>query len=304
MLMDVKIWQMRTRQFCLVVLALCMVATPAARADNGFFSPFFNFFGRGPEIHLPHPDIHLPKLELPMFWTSDLKQGRDAFTRGDYAKARVAFLRASDEGNPVADWYLGHMYRMGRGVPMDAAIAYSYFSRVADAYDGDEDQEDPYRLRITVDAKIRVADYLRVGIPAAHLEANPQAAARTYLQMATNYGHPRALYELGEMSINGEGMRKNPPQGLKWLYAATRKNSAEASALLGDLCASGTFVPQDDAKALSWYLIAAERTTSDENPQIFSRLNELRFVATEETRLEAVAKARVWDDQNPMVTSH
>ena len=303
MQMDVIIWQMRTRQLCLVLLVLWMAAAPA-RAEGGLFSPLFNFFGRGPEIHLPHPEIHLPKLELPMFWTSDLKQGRDAFTRGDYAKARQAFLRASDEGNPVADWYLGHMYRMGRGVPMDAAIAYSYFSRVADAYDGDEDQSDPYRLRITVDAKIRVADYLRLGIPSAHLEANPQAAARTYLQMATNYAHPRALYELGEMSLNGEGMRKNPQQGLKWLYAATRKNSAEASALLGDLCADGTFVPQDDAKALSWYQIAAERTTSDENPQIFSRLNELKSAATEETRLEAEAKTGVWDEQNPVVAGH
>lgn len=297
------IWQMRTRQFCLVFLVLFMAAAPA-RAEGGFFAPFFGFFGHGPEIHLPHPEIHLPKLQLPMFWTSDLKQGRDAFTRGDYAKARQAFLRASDEGNPVADWYLGHMYRMGRGVPMDAAIAYSYFSRVADAYDGDEDQEDPYRLRITVDAKIRVADYLRLGIPSAHLEPNPQAAARTYLQMATNYGHPRALFELGEMSLNGEGMRKNPQQGLKWLYAATRKNSAEASAKLGDLCAYGTYVPQDDAKALSWYLIAAERTSADENPQIFSRLNDLKFAATEETRLEAEVKARVWDEQNPMVAEH
>ena len=178
MLKDEKIWQMRTRQLCLVLLVLWMAAAPA-RAEGGLFSPLFNFFGRGPEIHLPHPEIRLPKLELPMFWTSDLKQGRDAFTRGDYAKARQAFLRASDEGNPVADWYLGHMYRMGRGVPMDAAIAYSYFSRVADAYDGDDDQSDPYRLRINVAAKIRVADYLRRGRPSAHLEANPHATART-----------------------------------------------------------------------------------------------------------------------------
>lgn len=283
------------------VLSVIFALQPApVQARDGFFAPFLNLFDGVPEIHLPQPEIHLPKFQLPSFFTNDLKQGRDAFTRGDYAAARASFLRASEDGNPVADWYLGHMYRLGRGVPVDAAIAYSYFSRVADTYDEDEDEASPYKLRIAVDAKIRMADYLRQGIPAAHLAANPQAAARTYLQMATNYGHPRALFELGEMSLDGEGMKKNPPQGLKWLYAATRKNSPEAAALLGELCASGTYVPQDDANALSWYLIAASRTTTTENPQVYARLSQLKFAATQETRIEAEAKARVWNDQNPL----
>ena len=271
-----------------------------ARAGDGFFSPLTNLFGGLPEIRMPHPDLHLPRLDFTPFWTNDLKRGRDAYAHADYNQARISFLRSSEDGNPVADWYLGHMYRLGRGVPVDAAIAYSYFSRVAESYDGDADANDQYHLRITVDAKIRVADYLRLGIPSAHLAANPEAAARTYLQMATNYGHPRALYQLGQMSLDGEGMKKDPQQALKWLYAASRKNSPEAAALLGEMCAKGQYVTQDDAKALSWYIIAASRANQEENPQIFSRLNELRFGATEETRLEAEAKARVWNEQNPM----
>ena len=298
------IWSIHfgARRHWLAALALMAVLTTLAqpaRAREGFFAPFLNFFDGVPEIRLPHPDIHLPKISLPSFLTDDLKHGREAFARGDYADARASFLRASEDENPVADWYLGHMYRLGRGVPVDAAIAYSYFNRVADSFDGDDDQADQYQLRIAVDAKIRVADYLRVGIPAAHLNANPQAAARAYLQMATNYGHPRALFELGQMSLDGEGMKKNPQQGLKWLYAATRKNSSEAAALLGELCATGTYVPQDEAKALSWYLIATSRTTTTENPQVFARLEQLKFAATQETRIEAEAKARVWNEQNP-----
>lgn len=277
-------------------LTVAMVP-PHAKAD-GFLGGIFNFFDDTPEIHLPHPDLHLPKLDITPFWTNDLKQGRDAYARGDYDRARTAFLRSSEDGNMVADWYLGHMYRLGRGVPLDTAISFSYFQRVSDQFNPDE--QDPYRLRIMVDAKIRVADDLRSGITSARLKANPQAAARTYLQMATNYGHPRAFYGLGVMNIEGDGIKENPQQGLKWLNAAIRKHSPEAAAYMGELCAKGEIVPQDDTKALTWYLVAAQAARPDENPEIRARLAQLRFAATEETRLEAEARARVWNEQNPM----
>lgn len=286
--------QLRSFVFLLMLVA---VWPHHARAEGGFFGGFFSFFGDVPEIHLPRPSIHLPRLEITPFWTNDLKQGRDAYAHGDYERARSAFLRASDEGNMVADWYLGHMYRLGRGVPADAAISYSYFQRVSDQFNPDE--QDPYRLRIMVDAKIRVADELRIGIPSAQLRANPQAAARTYLQMATNYGHPRAFYGLGVMNIEGEGVKENPQQGLKWLNAAVRKHSPEAAAYLGELCAKGEIVPQDDTKALTWYLVAAQSARPDENPEIRARLSQLKTAATEETRIEAEARARVWNEQNP-----
>jgi len=274
----------------LLLLAMLSFSRPSIAQDAGVFDRFFSIFHNPPEIHLPH-------LEITPFWTNDLKIGRDAYSRGDYDRARQAFLRASDDGNVVADWYLGHMYRLGKGVPASPAVAFSYFRRVADTFDPEE--RDPYRLRITVDAQIRVADYLRVGIPASKMPANPDAAARIYLRMATNYGHPRAFYGLGVMNIEGIGVRKNPQQGLKWLNAAARKHSPEAAAYLGDIYAAGQIVPQDDTRALSWYLIAAQTAQRDDNPEIFARLTELRVAATEETRLEAEAHARVWSEQNP-----
>lgn len=281
----------------LALFLFLFAALPSHANAEGFLGGFFNFFGDPPEIHLPHPDLHLPKLDITPFWTNDLKQGRDAYAKGDYARARSAFLRSSEEGNMVADWYLGHMYRLGRGVQFDPAISFSYFQRVSEQFNPDE--QDPYRLRIMVDAKIRVADDLRSGIPETKLKANPQAAARTYMQMATNYGHPRAFYGLAVMTIEGEGIKENPQQGLKWLNAAIRKHSAEAAAYMGELCAKGEIVPKDDTKALTWYIVAAQSVRTEENPEIHERLTELRFAATEETRIEAEARARVWNEQNP-----
>ena len=279
--------------FCLCALALsflCVAPSAFAEDSDNPITGFFSFLPAPPHINLPH-------LDLTPFWTDDLKTARRAYSNRDYDRARNYFQKSSDDGNIVANWYLGHMYRLGRGVPVNQAVAYSYFSRVADNFNPDEN--DANRLRIMIDAQLRVADYQRSGIAAAKLKANPQAAARTYMQMATNYAHPHALYSLGVMTLVGEGMRKNPQQGLKWLNAAARKHSPEAAAYLGDLYAKGGVVARDDTRALTWYIIAAQTADTDENHIILDNMNVMKASATEEVRLEAEARARVWSEQNP-----
>lgn len=280
----------KTPALLLLVLFICRIFVSPVQAGDDPIGDFFSML-RPPEIRLPH-------IEIPSFWTDDLKRARGAYVDGDYPQAAQYFRKSSEDGNMVADWYLGNMYRLGQGVPLDQATAYSYYSRVAENYDADE--PDKNRLRIVVDAQLRVADYLRTGIRSAKLAANPQSASRTYLRIATSFGHPRALYGLGTMSIEGEGMARNPTQGLKWLNAAVRKHSPDAAAYLAELYKSGTVVHQDDTRALMWYIIAGQYAVKNENPIIFSRLAEMRFGSTEESRIEAEARARVWMEQNPV----
>ncbi len=274
----------------LVFFIFCTFATPVFAGDDDPIGDFFSML-RPPEIKLPH-------IEIPSFWTDDLKRARGAYMNGDYPQAAEYFRRSSDDGNMVADWFLGHMYRLGQGFPVDQATAYSYYSRVTENYDPEE--PDKNRLRIVIDAQLRVADYLRTGITSAKLAASPQSSARTYLRIATSFGHPRALYSLGTMSVEGEGMAKNPAQGLKWLNSAVRKHSPDAAAYLAELYSAGKIVRQDDTRALMWYIIAGKLAVKNENPVIFSKLAQMRFSATEETRIEAEARARVWLEQNPV----
>ena len=148
------------------------------------------------------PEIKLPHIDIVPFWTNDFKRARGAYADGDYAQAAVYFNKSSDDGNMAADWYLGHMYRLGQGVPVDQATAYSYYSRVAENYDPEEPDKD--RLRIIIDSQLRVADYLRNGIKSAKLAANPQSSARTYLRIATTYPN-RAIAGLsmgGNQTLN------------------------------------------------------------------------------------------------------
>ena len=281
----------RSASFALLVM-LCIVAWPAGgtRADdNGPLADFYSYLPATPDLSIP--DIRIP------FWTDDLKTAKRAYKNGNYGKALKYFRRASDDGNAAADWYLGHMYRMGRGVPRDDATAYSYYGRVADRYDPDE--RDQNRLRIAVDAMVRIADYQRTGVAAAGIPQDPVQAARSYLKIATTYGHPAAQYALGIMNIKGQGMKRSPQQGLKWLLAAARKRYAPAEAYLGELYWEGGIVRADRTRAVMWYILAQQSARPDENPEIYDRLDKLLAAVNDDERLEAEARASVWAAQYP-----
>ncbi len=254
--------------------------------DNGFFSYF-----------PAPPDIKLPNIDIFHLFTSDLKIGKKAYRSGDYTKALQYFRKSSNDGNAVADWYLGHMYRLGRGVPADPAVAYSYYSRVAEAYDPDD--TDPARLHITIDSQLYLTQYTQQGLPSAGISADPTLAARNYLRIASNYGHPRAMFELGVLNLRGNGVAQNPQQGLKWLIAAARKRDPVAEAYLGDLYWKGEFVRQDETRALMWYILAMEKLPRQDFPAIFARYSDFRAKVGEDISLEADARARVWAEQYP-----
>jgi TPR repeat protein len=291
---DLGRWTVRGAGAVLVavmaIVALLMPPTAAAAdEDAGPLADFYSYLPAAPEIKLP--EISIP------FWTDDLKKAKRAYKSGNYERAVKLFRRASDDGNLVADWYLGHMYRQGRGVARDDAMAFSYYSRVAEHYDPDEDDQN--RLRITVDAMVRIADYQRTGSVNAGIQPDPVSAARSYLKIATAYGHPAAQYALGVMSIKGQGVKKNPSQGLKWLMASARKRYAPAEAYLGELYWEGRLVRADRTRAVMWYILARQSARPEENPEIYDRALQLESNVGEDERIEAEARAKVWDEQYP-----
>jgi uncharacterized protein len=274
-----------------VIAAWLALSHDSARAEDGggWTSDFYSYLPAA-------PDIKAPDLDFIPFWTDDLKKAKRAYKDGDFAKARKYFERASDDNNIVADWYLGHMYRLGRGVPRDDAKAFSYYGRVADAFDSEE--SDQNRLRIMVDALVRVADYYRTGSKAAGVAQNFDRASRIY-RLAATYGHPASQYALGVMAMRGQGMRQQPEQGLRWLLAAAKKRYAPAEAALGDLYWDGDIVRRDRTRAIMWYLLARSTTRPGDQPAIYDQLDKMLAETSEAERLEAEARATVWADQYP-----
>jgi uncharacterized protein len=234
-------------------------------------------------------------VEIVPFWTTDLRQAVHAYRNRKFAEAAQLFLKISQDGNIVADWYLGHMYHSGLGVPPDEAQSFSYYNRVAEAFDPEEPRDT--RLRIMIDAIVKVAEVYRTGSEAAGVPQNLERAT-TLFKLAATYGHPEAQYALGLMSLNGK--RQRTIAGLQWLLSAAKKRYTLAEAKLGDLYWEGSFVRQDRTRALMWYILAQEAAHPAKDRPIIDRYNFLMDQATEEERLEAAARAKVWSDQYPL----
>jgi uncharacterized protein len=60
-----------------------------------------------------------------------LQDGRTAFQHGDYATAMRLLRPLADQGNAVAQSYLGDMYPSGEGVPQNYAQAVHWYRRAA-----------------------------------------------------------------------------------------------------------------------------------------------------------------------------
>lgn len=59
--------------------------------------------------------------------------------------------------------------------------------------------------------------------------------AAIYYSKAANLGHPQAMFNIGVMYINGEGVAPNPQQGIYWLQKAAQNREPNALAALKKL---------------------------------------------------------------------
>jgi uncharacterized protein len=267
-------------------LSVLLTIPHISRAEDG------SFFSFAPAL----PQLSAPKLKsIP--WAENMKKARLAYSKGNFEDARIFLEKASDEGNIVASWYLGHMHRLGRGVPADTGKAFHYYSIVAESFTPDE--PDPRRLRITIDALVRVADIYRLGDKDASIAPDAKTAFSLY-NTAASYGHPAAHYAQGLMTLKGQGVKANPEKALRWLFLAAKKRYAPAEALLGELFWKGEVVKRDRTRSLMWFVLATQSARPEENPEIFDRYNEIAGELSQEQRLEADNRAHLWAEKYPL----
>ena len=62
---------------------------------------------------------------------ADVKDGVDAWSRGEYRKAVEEWRPAAIAGDADAQFNLGQAYKLGRGVPVDMAMAESWYRKAA-----------------------------------------------------------------------------------------------------------------------------------------------------------------------------
>lgn len=81
--------------------------------------------------------------------------------------------------------------------------------------------------------------------------------ARQWYQVAANAGHPDAMYSLGRMYEEGQGMQPNYSEALNWYRKAIDAGSKDALYGLGHMYDNGEGVKPDHGQALQWFKKAA-----------------------------------------------
>ncbi len=119
---------------------------------------------------------------------ADVKDGVEAWGRGDYETAVAQWTGPAAKGDADALFNLGQAYKLGRGVSKDLARAEDFYARAAKK------------------GHIRAADNYGILL----FQSGRQSEAMPWLTASADRGEPRAMYILGIAAYNGDYAPKDP----------------------------------------------------------------------------------------------
>lgn len=166
---------------------------------------------------------------------ADLNEAVRSFNKADYQAAYPELKALSEEGNPVAAYYMGRMYREGLGMDVDADKAVHYFEMADRGH--------------YPDAAVALGQMVIKG-EGTLKDLN---LGEQYLKKAAYVGNNDALYALGEMYEQGEGVEKNYTYAFGFFYMAALKGDARAQLKAAQYYLNGRGIPQDYKEAVKWY---------------------------------------------------
>ena len=217
------------------------------------------------------------------------REGYVAYKNGDTKNALVGLGFAAEKGHRPALWKLGQMYATGDGVAKDDRKAFQLFSRIASEYkDGEPLGSDS---RFVSRAFVALGGYYQAGIADA-MPADQTRARKFFRYAASYFSDAEAQYRLADMYLSGQGGDENTRQAARWYKLAAGKGHVGAQAMLGQLMLEGIGVRRSTVNGLMWLSIARQRRQSDTDIQL---RHEQAFASASETeRTKAMAMAQDW----------
>ena len=153
----------------------------------------------------------------------NVRTGIEAWQRADYAAAVAVWRPLAEAGDPDAQFNLGQAYRLGRGVPINLAVAKTWFERSAD--------------KGHVDAQTTLGLLL--------FQNGEQADGLKWLGKAAEQGEARAMLIYGTALVNGDTVTQDPVLGYAYISRAAAQGLAPARETLAQL---DTIMPLADRK--------------------------------------------------------
>jgi cell division septation protein DedD len=144
---------------------------------------------------------------------ADVKAGVDAWAKGDFPRAITEWRPLAIAGDPDAQFNLAQAYKLGRGVPLDPALAESWFRKAA--LQGHLQAGDNYGLAL--------------------FQAGKKTDALPWLEKSAARGEPRTQLVLGTMLFNGDGIPRDFPRAYALMTRASASGLQSAAQTLAQM---------------------------------------------------------------------
>jgi cell division septation protein DedD len=154
---------------------------------------------------------------------SDVKAGIERWSRGDYAGAIAQWRPLAEAGNADAQFNLGQAYKLGRGVPPNAATAQSWYQKAA--------RQGHQQAQVNVGLLLYNGGRRQEALP--------------WIRKAVELGDPRAQYILGTELFNGDLIAKDWPRAYALMLRAADGGVPPAA---DNLKAMDRFIPADQRR--------------------------------------------------------
>jgi TPR repeat protein len=232
--------------------------------------------------------------------------GVAAYKGKQYKAARTEFQPLAEAGNADAQYHMGILFALGRGVERDIQQAENWFLKAArQGHTGAQYSVGAIHLqRSDIPQAIhyfkaaaakgsRSAEYnLGVIYAKGHdVERDLEQAFKWY-SLAAAKGHPNAQFNLGVFYRDGLGTGANAHKALEWLTAAARNGSVLAQNNLARMFALGQGVPKDLVLSYMWLETAEPRENGRRNLH-----NRHRSAGSEQTVRNTRSAKRILAEQ-------
>ena len=143
------------------------------------------------------------------------EDGKAAFERGEEAAAFAIWKPLADDGDINAQFWLGQMYDLGRGVGKDYAQAALWYRRAAEQ--GSPVAQHNLARMYELAEGVKVSEYSLV-------------AAASWYRRAALQGYKPAQGNLGILYANGRGVKRDYVEAYMWLILAGADTNRDALA--------------------------------------------------------------------------
>ena len=205
----------------------------------------------------PRPQVTAPRAATP---NEALRSGMQAVRSGKPDQGVTSLEYAAEQGMPGAMWKLGRMYADGDGVGQNKLRAFEYFLNLTKthAYEPLDSQDS----RFVASAFVALGQYYLDGIPDTAVKPDPAVAMDLFRHAASYFGDQDAQYHLGRLYLLGTA--KDSVQAARWLRLAATKGQRSAQALLGGMLFKGQGVARQPAQGLAWLTLAKDGASAEE----------------------------------------